>query len=404
MKFTFEDENIPLRHQGIIKEGNIKQLFNLILAQRGISQIEISEKTGLSRSTVSFLVNELRKAGIVNIIGNGKSDSSGRKPIMLKINQDRAQIVAISLTKKRFFYKLFGLECNEIESFSEDIIYEKGFGLKIKKSIVSKSLLLKQDLLFALCVSIPAQVSNVDHSINLSILDTKKDCNLVEELKSIWPDIPLAIGNQTSALAYAEYKHNFMGEAEDMIFFSLNEGVAAGIFFNGKVFTAEIGHMSIDTKGPLCECGKCGCLELFVSRDTIMKRFNAAVEKGKKGAALTNYEAVKRMLELGDNNILETARSIAREAALGINNVICMFNPKFVIIGGGIEELGAVFLKMTVSEIKIPDSGGIKPEKSIKIGYSHLGSDADLGGVVRYFLDNIFTITVEMGNTVYIWN
>ena len=404
MKFSFEEGNTPLRHQGIIKEGNIKQLFDLILAQKGISRIEISGKTGLSRSTVSFLIDELLKVGIVNIMGKGNSDSSGRKPIMLTINQERTQVIAISLREKKFFYKLFGLGCDEIESFSRDIIYEKGFGKKIKEYILNRSLNLRQDVLLAVCVSIPAQINSTDNSIILSILDIKRGCNLIQELKSMWPDIPLTVGNQSSALAYAEYKNNFTHEVEDMIFFNLNEGVAAGIFFNGRVFTAEIGHMSIDTKGPPCECGKNGCLELFVSRDAIMKRFNAAAGKRKKRIKLTNYKAIKKRLEEGDKPILKTAKSIASEVALGINNVICMFNPKSIIIGGGIEELGAVFLNMAIREIKIPDVGGIEPGNHFTIDYSHLGSDADLRGVVQYFFDKIFTITMEMGNTVYIWN
>ena len=404
MIFSFEGENTTLRHQGIIKEGNIKQLFNLVLSEKGISRIEISERTGLSRSTVSFLIDELLKVGIVNIMGKANSNTSGKKAIMLAINQDRAQIIAVSLNKKRFCYKLFGLGCNEIEGFSESIVYEIGFGAKIRKSIFNKSGHLQQDKLLAVCVSIPAQINKADHSISLSALDIIKGCNLVEELKSMWPDIPLAMGNQSSALAYAEYKYNFNEEVEDMIFFNFNEGVAAGIFFNGKVFTAEIGHMSIDTKGPLCECGKNGCLELYLGSDVITKRFSAAASKGEKRFTQGDYKAIRRKLEEGDRSILKAARSIAGEVALGINNVICMFNPRFIIIGGGMEELGKVFLNMVVKEIKIPDRGGIESGSTIKIDYSGLESAAELRGVVQYFIDNLFTITVEMGNVVHIWN
>jgi hypothetical protein len=59
---------------------------------------------------------------------------------------------------------------------------------------------------------------------------------------------------------------------------------------------------------------------------------------------------------------------------------------------------------MVISEIKMPDFGISRPENSIKIDYPRLGSAADLRGVVQYFIDKIFTITVEMGNTVYTWN
>ena len=392
MKFTFK-ENDSIRHQKVIKEGNVKQIYSLILTNEGISRAAIAEKTGLSRSTVSFLVDELVQAGIVSVLGAENSGYCGRKPIMLKINPDISQIAAISLKRKSFSYALFGLGCNEIEGFSEEIVYRKGCGKKIWGSIVRKSPGLRQNTLLAVCVSIPAQINNADQSIYLSMLDIADNCNLFAELKSMQPDIPLVVGNRASAYTYAEYKYACGEEVRDMIFVSLHEGINAGILLNERVFSAEIGHMSINSKGHFCECGKRGCLELYVSRDAILKRFNAV-----------NYAAVKKQLEEGGRDAVKTARSIAGEVALGIDNMICMFSPRRIVFGGGIEELGPVFLKMVVNSIKIPDLKGSNTENRIQINYSRLGSRADTRGIVRYFLDQIFTIAIEMENTIYIWN
>lgn len=392
MRFTFK-ENDTIRHQKIIKEGNVKHIYSLILTNEGISRSAIAEKTGLSRSTVSFLIDELVKAGIVSVLGEENSGYCGRKPIMLKINPDISQVAAISLKKKSFSYALFGLGCNEIECFSQEIVYNKGCGGKIWEAIVSNSPRLRQDTLLAVCISIPAQINNADKSIYLSMLDIGNDCNLLAELKSMQPDIPLVVGNRASAYTYAEYKYACGEEVRDMVFVSLHEGINAGILLNGRVFSAEIGHMSINSKGHFCGCGKRGCLELYVSKDAILKRFNVA-----------DYTAAKKQLEEGDKDAIKIAMSIADEMALGIDNMICMFSPRHIIFGGGIEELGPVFLKMVINSIKIPDSKGINTENRIQMNYSRLGSKADNKGIVRYFLDQIFTIAIEMENTIYIWN
>ena len=404
MKFNFSNGNNSLRHQSIIKEGNIKQLFNLILVNEGISRIALSKKTGLNRSTVTFLIGELVKAGIVEIMGEGDSSSLGRKPIMLRINPGIAQVVAVSLKKKTFTYTLFDLGCNELESFSEDISYKKGCGAKIWESITGRSSHLRPDLLLAICVSIPAQVDNASRSVFLSAIDIKNDCDLVDELKSMRPDIPLMVGNNSSAYVYAEYKYTYAEEIEKMIFFDMSGGVSAGILHNGSVFTAEIGHMSIYPDGLFCECGRRGCLEMYVGREAILRRFKTADEKGKKGVKPANYAAIRKIIEKGDNHVLKTARVIAAEVALGINNVICMFYPKSIKIGGGIEELGEVFLKMVVERINIPGSGGINSENNIQVDFSRLGYNADLKGLSRYFIDRILTITTETENTLHILN
>ena len=81
-----------------------------------------------------------------------------------------------------------------------------------------------------------------------------------------------------------------------------------------------------------------------------------------------------------------------------------MFYPKSIKIGGGIEQLGEVFLKMVVERINIPGSGGIKAESKISVDYSRLGQNADLNGLSRYFIDRILTITTETENTLHILN
>jgi glucokinase len=241
---------------------------------------------------------------------------------------------------------------NEIDTFSQEILYKKGCAEKIWKVIVNKSPRLDISRLAVICVSIPARINQSDKTLNLSILDIQDGCNLLAELKSMQPDIPLVAGNQSTAFVYAEYKDTYNGKIDEMIYFNINEGVSAGILLNGRAFTGEIGHMTIDPEGPLCTCGKRGCVESLVSKSAILREFGDLVTGNKncllhticKGnEANIHYSAIREALDAGDPASLKTADRLAGKIAFCISNVICMFNPEKIVIGGGIEELGQNF-------------------------------------------------------------
>jgi predicted NBD/HSP70 family sugar kinase len=180
-----------------------------------------------------------------------------------------------------------------------------------------------------------------------------------------------------------------------MIYFNIDDGVGAGIMINGRLFTGEIGHMSIDPKGSLCVCGKRGCLENLIGKDAIIREFTARTGE-------VNYRLIREALEQGDPRVLAAARDIAEKIALGISNVICMFDPEKIVIGGNILDLGKTFLNMALAGIKIPGSSGKCLDASGQIAGSGIKSDAENLGVLRFFLDRIFTISVETENTIYL--
>jgi predicted NBD/HSP70 family sugar kinase len=413
MRALANNDEKQFSHQHIVKEANIKQVFDLIFENEGISRIEISKRTGLSRATVSLLVDELAKAGLVNILGAGDSNSSGRKPIMLEINKDGSQIIAVSMGKEFYNYILYDLKGNEIDVFSRKITYKKGCAGKIWKAILEGSPHLKPEKLLAVCVSLPVKINNAEKTINLSILDIQDGCDLLSELKEIRPELPLVVGNQSSAFAYAEYKYRYNGNIEDMIYFNIGEGVGAGILMNGRVFTGEIGHMTIDANGPLCTCGKRGCVESLVSKAVVLRKFGILAEANKgsllydlcKGSAKNiNYAYICQALEDGDPRATALAKQLAGKIAFCISNVICMFNPAKIIIGGGIENLGGIFLDMIIEKIEIPGSNGAYIGKDMCIGYTTIGGNAEAKGIYRYFLDKLMTIMTKTENMIYVWN
>jgi glucokinase len=141
----------------------------------------------------------------------------------------------------------------------------------------------------------------------------------------------------------------------------------------------------------------------------VLKEFRSAAEKGPRNLLNEkylhrgiSYELIREALENGDTGVRKTAEAIAARIAMGISNVICMVDPEKIIIGGSIIELGKVFLNMILGKIEIPGTGQRLSEDNSHIVPTNLGDDAEHLGVLRFFLDKIFTISGEIENGIHL--
>ena len=417
MIFLKKTDEKLLANQRLVKETNIKQIFDLIYSHGKISRIDLAKITNLSRATVSILVEELLDVGLVNTIGEGNSNSAGRKPIILEVNKDRAQFITLAFKKDRFYYVLSDLLGNPLESFSEDIKYKKNSYKEIFRLIKERTKKLDSEKLLAVCISVPATVNSVTKEMQSSVLDVEDDYGLLTGLENELTNIPIIVGNQSAVLAYAEYKYTDNNEVKDSIFINIDEGIGAGIIMDGKVFigssghAGEIGHMSIDENGPKCLCGRRGCIERYINKYAIFDAYKKVVEKGEGLLPILcegdlsnlNYEMIRKAIENNDKKSVEIAEYLADKLAFSISNIISIFNPEEIVIGGGIEEIGNCFLEMVKKQIKVAGSKGKCAENNVNIKYTCLNNNIENRGMVRYFIDNIFKITVETDNCIYYW-
>jgi len=133
---------------------------------------------------------------------------------------------------------------------------------------------------------------------------------------------------------------------------TVSTGIGAGVIVNGKLYrgesggAGEIGHMVVKSDGPVCACGNRGCLEALASGTAIARRAaerRAESPRLRKAVSLTAVE-VAEAARAGD----ATAKAILDEAfyylGIGVVNVIHVFNPGRIVIGGGLAHLGGVLL------------------------------------------------------------
>lgn len=170
--------------------------------------------------------------------------------------------------------------------------------------------------------------------------------------------LPALLENDANAAAYGEYRFGAGRPYRHMVYITISTGIGGGLIIDGSIYTGasggagEVGHMTLEEKGPLCGCGRRGHLEALASGTAIAREADALLNKGrcpvlarlvKKGRPL-NAETVHLAAQQGDADARGVIERAGHYLGLGLANIINLFNPQAIVIGGGLVGMGDMIL------------------------------------------------------------
>ncbi len=392
----------------LVKETNLALVFNLIYRHGPVSRAELAQKTRMSPTTVSSLIEELLKNDIAVETGAGKTSTSGRKPIMVEINPCGGYVIAYEIVENGILGSLYDLLCRQVDEFHYEVTDFESLGTRMieaaEKLIARHGIPEKKLLGFS--IGFPGLINHMEQRVISSTVVTVGTGNdFCGRMRERFSGVPVFFENQSYFCAYAEKQFGIGENIQNLIFIDINIGIGAGIIVEGGMFrgtsgmAGEIGHISIDMNGPRCKCGNRGCLEIMASIPAMVQKIVFAVMSGRDTVIKEitqndlnkiNVDVISRAIKRNDGLATEIADEIALKLAFGINNVVNLFNPQVVVIGGEITKIGDAFLDRVREHLRSIElmPGMNRPE----LKYSYLkGNTASLGGA-RYALDNIFKI------------
>lgn len=206
--------------------------------------------------------------------------------------------------------------------------------------------------------------------------------------------VPIAFDNDANAAALAELRFGAGGEFKNLVYVTISTGIGGGIICDGKLVhgltgnAGEIGHITVMPNGAKCGCGARGCLEAVCSGTGIARRFIEKIDGGAHSSVTERVESIERVTA---KDIAEAAAEGDRLAgdiweetvfylAVGLGNIMVMFEPEAIILGGGVAQTGEQLLrplrKQINSHVKI-----IHAEK-IQILPAGLGADSGIYGAL----------------------
>ena len=198
------------------------------------------------------------------------------------------------------------------------------------------------------------------------------DVPTIELLSKRYPNISFQADNDATCALRAELAVGAAHGAKSVMLVTLGTGIGGAIAANGNVvagahgYGGEPGHMVINPDGPLCVCGRHGCWERYASGAGLSRLIAEA------SLDCTNEELVQRASD-GDDAALAIFSNFAQWVGLGLGNLINIFDPELIVVGGGLSEASEFFLA-AATETALAHTVG--PRTVTKVVVAQLGSES----------------------------
>ncbi len=212
----------------------------------------------------------------------------------------------------------------------------------------------------------------------------------IAEILSKYFSVPVILDNDVNLGTYAEWVLGNKKDAKHVVGVFPGTGIGGGLIINRKIVhgasggAGEVGHMTLQIDGPLCGCGKRGCLEALASRIAITRDISALILRGespylyeKVGTDVSKIRSsmIAEAIENGDKKVEYIVRKAAYLTGIAIANLINILSPELVILGGGlIDALGKIYEEEIQKAVKEHAMPFLRKKVSIEIG--KLGDDA----------------------------
>ncbi len=319
-----------LGQPGLLKKMNRSLIIELIFKHKEISRSELAKKTGLALPSVMRLIDGLIQDQVVVDIGKGDS-SGGRKPSLLSLNRTLMYIVGVEIAVKTtvILTNLLGeiideWSTDEMQSGSPQLILEKvvsNIDLLLDKHNIDKS------ELGGIGIGTPGMNFKYVRDVDYSILRGWESTDVKNYFEKHF-DCDIIVENVARTRTLAELWFGHGQEIDDFIYVFVDQGVGCGIVQRGKILighdavAGEFGHHIISYGGKPCYCGNEGCIEMYVSAGAITSHFSQVVH------------SFSDVLELDSSQTSQLLTETGTILGVGISNLINIFNPRSIILGG----------------------------------------------------------------------
>lgn len=341
---------IPDNERGYNKKKIIKSFFYNLNS----TIPELAKELNLSIPTVTKLVNEMVEDGILN--DYGKSDSkTGRKPSTYGLNPQSGYFLGIDI--KRHHINIGVCNFNgEIVKQDFDIPYtEQNSPLEELTEIcnIAKDFIdsIDKSKILNACVNIGGRVNpTTGYSYSLfNISETPLTEIISEKL-----NIPVCIENDTRSMTYGESIRGSINGEKNILYVNLGWGLGLGMIINGELyegksgFAGELGHINAFDNEILCHCGKKGCLETEVSGLALHREIISQIKEGKASILSHKVENNENItlqdivdaINAEDFLCIDLIEKIGEKLGKQLANLINIFNPEIVVIGGALSATG----------------------------------------------------------------
>ena len=332
-------------------------VLRLIWEERQISRAEIARRAGLSRSTVSEIVNEILPMGLVAEVGEGPS-RGGRRPIVIEFQDDACVILGVEMSATHVAVALTDLRGKVLSWVTkEHPVRNDPPGTREIIAELCRHCLeapaASSRPLVGIGVAVPCPVDpSLPDRLSTVVLPAWEERLGLDELGERY-GVPLLVDNDANLGALAEHWWGLGGDTDNLVYIKVATGVGSGHIIGGEIYrgatgvAGEIGHVSIDPQGKRCICGLRGCLVTLVGGRALEAR---AVELAADfpqstlaGKHITIHDIENAAL-VADPLALQVIQEAAAHLGTAVAGLLNLMNPAVVVLGGDLARVGELML------------------------------------------------------------
>jgi glucokinase-like ROK family protein len=346
-----------------VKNINKHTVLDLIrFTPGGISRAELAQRMMLSRAAITIIINDLLESGIIQET-ESRNGSSGRPPIILEINPEYGHVVGIDMGATHLSIILANFCAQVMDEVQIPYLINRGPELCLPEVDQHfQDLLARNNLelteISAIGVDVPGPiVAEAGIVLAPPIMPGWDRYPIRETLEKKW-GIPVALSNDAEAGALGEWAFGAGRGEHDLAYIKVGTGIGAGLLLDGRIYrgatgsAGEIGHLTMVENGPLCNCGNNGCLEALAGGQAIARQAQEAVQCGER-TVLSNMGRTEKITaqdvasaaQRGDLVAQKIVSEAGSHLGVALAGLVNLFNPGMVVVGGGIAQIGDLFLQ-----------------------------------------------------------
>lgn len=359
------------------------------------SRADLAGHTKLSRATVSTLVEELVRAGLVEeAAASGPASAAaeggvGRPPVLLSLVSGAAFALGLDFGHQHIRVALCDLSgAPVVDDYAlVEVDHAPGESLDLAQRLVNTALDsagVAPDQLLGVGMGLAAPINSISGNLEADgILPGWHGIRPAAEMEGRL-GIPVALDNDANLGALGEKAFGAARGVDDLVYIRLSAGIGAGLIIDGQPYhgrlgvAGEVGHVLSDPRGPICRCGNRGCLETVASPVAVA----ALLER-----SLRQPVTVPRLLELvaeGHRGARRAVTEAGQAVGQALSMVVNVLNPELVVVGGDLAQAGDILLSPIAAEI---ERHSVAPAAAaVRVTAGMLGPRAEVLGAAALIL------------------
>lgn len=388
MSLASDKNRVHLASSEGVRDINRRIVLNLIRTKQPISRADLARVSGLQRSTISLIVEDLIEGHWVLEGATGRLPR-GRRPTFLRLNDDRV-IIGVDIRPLQITVALADVNG---KFTSQEVMPTAADPKTAIDGVIARIQRLLRSCggkkVEGIGISLPGRVEPGSGRLVFAPNLKWTDFDIAAAVeKATGLDVELENAANACVLAAVWFDHI---ESRNLVVVTVSEGIGTGILVNGRLargfsgMAGEFGHVPLDPDGPLCSCGSRGCWEVFASNRAALRYYS-------ESTALS-FQDLLSLADQGNPRAAKALETMAHFLGRGMRMIVAGLDPEQIVIIGDLTRSWHRFGPVIQAEVQAQGlSGGIAP-KLIPV---HEDGMARLRGTVALVLQKHFGVTPEV--------